>query len=127
VTNIVTGQGKLSAMAYAVNPRVKPLANSSGVASGAITVQTAFGRKYYATLVGNITLTLNNMDEGNIISLWLTQDGTGSRTFTLTAAAGGANIIIGPSTAIASAAGKTSKVVIAKIRGVYMVEIIAQA
>ena len=114
-------------MAYAVEPRVKPLLNSSGAASGAITVQTAFGRKYYATLVGNVTLTLNNMNEGDIISIWLTQDATGSRTFTLTPAAGGANIVIGPDTEIASAAGKVSKVVIAKIRGIYNLEIIAQA
>jgi hypothetical protein len=114
-------------MAYSVEPRVKPLLNSSGLASGAITVQTAFGRKYWATLVGNTTLTLNNMNEGDVISLWITQDGTGSRTLTITQAAGGANIVIGPSTAIASAAGKVSKVVIAKVRGVYNIEIIAQA
>ena len=114
-------------MAYGKEPRLKPLINSSGASSGAITVSTAFGRKYQAVLTGNVTLTLNNVGEGDVISLWLTQDGTGSRTFTLTPASGGANIIIGPATAIASAAGKTSKIVIAKIRGVYNVEIIAQA
>lgn len=112
-------------MAYPVEPRLKTLLNASGIASGAVTVQTALGRKYQAILVGNMTLTLNNMDEGDIISLWLTQDGTGSRTFTLTPTTVGANIVIGPNAAIASAAGKTSKVVIAKIRGIYNLEIIA--
>lgn len=76
-------------------------------------------------MTGNVTLTLNNVGEGDVISLWLTQDGAGSRTFTLTAAAGGANIVIGPDAAIATAAGKTSKVVISKIRNVYNLEIIA--
>lgn len=112
-------------MGYAVEPRLKSLLNASGVASGAVTVSTAFGRKYQSILVGNMTLTLNNMDEGDIISLWLTQDGTGSRTFTLTPTTVGANVVIGPDAAIASVAGKTSKVVIAKIRGVYFLEIIA--
>lgn len=112
-------------MAYPVEPRLKPLLNASGVASGAVTVSTGLGRKYQSILVGNMTLTLNNMNEGDVVSLWLTQDGTGSRTFTLTPTAVGANIIIGPDAAIASAAGKTSKVVISKIRGIYNLEIIA--
>lgn len=107
--------------------RVKRLQNNSGVTSGAITVQTTFGKKFFGTMTGNITLTMYSMDEGDVVSFWLTQDATGSRTLTINPAAGGPNIIIGPSTAIASAAGKVSKVVVAKINNVHNIEIIAQA
>lgn len=114
-------------MGYPLEPRVKPIINASGVTSGTITINAAFGKKYYGTLVGNVTLNIVTMNEGDIVSLWITQDGTGSRTLTITPTAVAANIVIGPSTAIASAAGKVSKVVIAKIKGVYNIEIIAQA
>ncbi len=109
------------------NQRVKRLLNSSGATSGAITVNTVFGKKFYGTLTGNVTLTMYSMNEGDVVSFWLTQDGTGSRTLTINPASGGANIVIGPSTAIASAAGKVSKVVVAKINNVHNIEIIAQA
>lgn len=109
------------------NQRVKRLLNSSGATSGAISVNTAFGKKFFGVLTGNVTLTLVTMNEGDVISLWVYQDATGSRTLTINPSSGGANIVIGPSTAIASAANKASKVVIAKINNVYNIEIIAQA
>jgi len=109
-----------------LNPRVKPLLNSSGATSGAITINTNFGKKYYGTLTGNVTLTLFGMNSGDICSLWLTQDATAGRTLTITPASGGANKVLGPSTAISAVAAKTSKVVIALINGVYNIEIIAQ-
>ena len=109
------------------NQRVKRLINSAGATSGAIFLNTVFGKKWFGTMTGNVTLSLISMNEGDIVSLWLTQDGTGSRTLTINPAGGGANIVIGPSTAIASAAGKVSKVVISKINNVHNIEIIAQA
>lgn len=107
--------------------RVKRLINSAGATSGAISVNTVFGKKFFGTLTGNVTLTLVSMNEGDIISLWITQDATGSRTLTINPAPAGANIVIGPATAIASAAGKVSKVIVAKINGIHNIEIIAQA
>lgn len=95
--------------------------------SGTYTVATNyFYSKFYGTLTGNTTLVIPGLDEGKVISFWLKQDGTGSRTLTLPAGPNGTNIVLGPSTAIASAAGKTSKVVIARIGGINHIEIIAQ-
>lgn len=102
-------------------PRVRILPGTGGVE-----FDTRFSQKARTTLTGNVTLTLVGMDEGDIVSLWLTQDGTGTRTLTITAAAGGANVVLGPSTAIASTAGDSSKVVIVRVGGIYYVEIIAE-
>lgn len=109
-----------------LHERVKQLVNSSGAVSGAISVNTNWGKKYYGTLVGNVTLTLTGFNNGEIVSLWLTQDATAGRTLTINPASGGANVVLGPDGAISAVAAKTSKVVIAKISNVYYIEITAQ-
>jgi hypothetical protein len=67
------------------------------------------------------------MDEGAVISLYVTQDATAGRTLTITPAAGGANVVIGPSTAISAVAAKMSLLTIARVGGIYRIQIIAQA
>ena len=103
--------------------RTRPLGNMTGT----ITLSTYTSSKWYGTLTGNVTLNLQGMDEGKVISLYVTQDATAGRTLTIPAAGGGANQVVGPATAISAVAAKTSKVVIAKIGNIYRVEIYAQA
>lgn len=107
-------------MAY---ERTRPLGNMTGT----LTLDVYFSKKYYGTLTGNTTINLNGMDEGAVISLYVIQDATAGRTLTITPAAGGANVVIGPSAAISAVAAKTSKLTITRIGGIYRIEIIAQA
>lgn len=95
--------------------------------TGTLTLKTYTSSKWYGTLTGNTTINLDGMDEGKVISLIVKQDATAGRTLTITAAAGGANIVVGPSTAISAVAAKSSKVTISRINSIYYVEIIAQA
>ena len=95
-------------------PRLRILAGT-----GAVTFDTRFGSKAATTLTGNVTLTLNGMYNGKVVTIWAKQDATGGRTFTITAGPGGANVVIGPSTGINVTASATTKIVIANINGVY--------
>lgn len=58
-----------------------------GQASGTIppnsTVQVGTGNSYAVTLGGSRTLNILNMTDGQIIYLYVTQDGTGSRVLTV--------------------------------------------
>ena len=76
-------------------------AYSLGNISGAVTIDYENGHWQYATVNGNITsLTINNLPasgNGAWLTLELVQDGTGSRTLTLSSAyktAGGAGITL---------------------------------
>ena len=54
-----------------------------GNITGATTFNRSLGRKFTATLTGNITVTLTSGTiAGDRLTLVLTQDGTGSRTVT---------------------------------------------
>lgn len=98
-------------------PRIRILAGT-----GAVTFNTRFGTKAATTLTGNVTLTLNGMYSGKVVTIWATQDATGGRTFTITAGPGGANVIIGPATGINITASTTTAIVIANVNGVYNVQ-----
>lgn len=89
--------------------------------SGAVTFDAGFASKGFATLTGNMTLTLTGMDIGKDVTLWFTQDGTGSRTLTLTALSGGANVTVGTNT-FNGAAGTTTKVMLININNLLFVE-----
>jgi len=90
--------------------------------TGSVTFNTRFAKKAATTLTGNVTLALQGMDNGDIITIWAKQDATGSRTFTITAAAAGANVVVGPATGINATASTTTKIVIANVNGIYNVE-----
>lgn len=90
--------------------------------TGAVSFDTRFAKKAATTLTGNVTLTLGGMDNGDIMTIWARQDATGGRTFTITAAAGGANVVVGPATGINATASTTTKIVIANVNGIYNVE-----
>jgi|SRR6187402_2639825 len=106
-----------------MNKRTSPL-----VLTGTVPISLYQGKtKYYGTLTGNTTLVLNGMDEGDVLFLWVTQDATAGRTLTIPAGPGGANQVIGPSTAISAVAAKTSMVTITRIGGIHRIQIIAQA
>lgn len=91
--------------------------------TGAVIFDTRFATKAATTLTGNVTLTLSGMTtSGKIVTIWAKQDATGGRTFTITAAAGGANVVVGPSASINVTASATTKIVIANVNGVYNVE-----
>jgi hypothetical protein len=100
---------------------------SLGNMTGAITLDGHFSTKFYGTLTGNTTVTFTGMDEGKVVTLRVIQDATAGRTLAITAAAAGANIVVGPSTAISAVAAKTSLLTIMKLGGIYIVQIIAQA
>lgn len=77
------------------------IAYSLGNISGAVSVSLANGSVQYGTLTGNITsLTITGeaaSPAGNSLTLYLTQDGTGSRTLTTGAGyrtAGGAGLTL---------------------------------
>jgi|SRR5882757_1043231 len=89
--------------------------------SGAVTFDADFASKGFATLTGNMTLTLTGMNIGKQVTLWFTQDGTGSRTLTLTAFSGGANVTVGTNT-FNGAAGTTTKVMLININNILFVE-----
>ena len=95
--------------------------------TGTITLSTYTSNKWYGTLTGNTTINFNGMDEGKVISLIVLQDATAGRTLTITPLTGGANIVVGPSTAISAVAAKSSKLTISRINNRLYVEIIAQA
>lgn len=90
--------------------------------TGAVSFNTRFAKKAATTLTGNVTLTLIGMDNGDIVTIWAQQDGVAAHTFTITAAAGGANEIVGPSAGINLTASATTKIVIANVNGIYNVE-----
>lgn len=90
--------------------------------TGSVTFDTRFASKAATTLTGNVTLALAGMSPGKVVTIWAKQDGTGSRTFTITAAAGGANVVVGPATGINATASTTTKIVIANVNGIYNVE-----
>lgn len=90
--------------------------------TGAVTFDTRFASKAAITLTGNVTLTLAGMTtDGKVISIWVKQDATGSRTFTISPITGTSNIVIGPGTGVIATANATTKVEIARVNGVYNV------
>lgn len=97
--------------------RLRPLTGT-----GAVTFNTRFGKNGYMTLTGNVVLTLGALEIGEIATIWAKQDATGSRTFAITAASGGANVVVGPGTAIKATASTTTKIVIANINNIFNVE-----
>jgi hypothetical protein len=90
--------------------------------TGAVFFDTRFATKAATTLTGNVTLTLGGLDNGGVVTIWATQDATGSRTFTISPTALGANVVVGPGTAIKATASSTTKIVIANVNGIYNVE-----
>ena len=61
-----------------------PVIENDGTISGALTFNANDGDVFYATLSGNVSsVTVNNLEPGQIIQVWLKQDTTGSRTLTL--------------------------------------------
>jgi hypothetical protein len=102
-------------------PRVRKLPGT-----GDVIFDTRFSKKAFLALIGNVNLTFDGIDEGDEISLWITQDATGNRTLTIVPPDGVTMVVVGTSDAIASAASTASKMVVALIESVFYIEITAQ-
>lgn len=59
------------------------LGQASGTVPPGSTVQVGTGNSFAVTLGGNRTLNILNATDGQVIYLYVTQDGTGSRTLTV--------------------------------------------
>lgn len=73
----------------------------SGAAN--MTIDAGLGTFFTATLTGNRALAISNLQAGQELRGYVTQDGTGSRTITVTAGSGGATLTSG--TPLSTAAG----------------------
>ena len=66
-----------------VDQALAPIASANALSSGGPSAQVGYGNAYSVTLGGNRNLNLKNPIDGQIIHLFVTQDGTGSRTLTI--------------------------------------------
>ena len=90
----------------AVRNALPPVLENEGTTlSGAVTLDANDGDVFYGTMNGNISsVTVSNLEPGQIIELHLTQDTTGSRTLTL---GNGVSTTYFPAPTLSSTAGRT--------------------
>ena len=72
-----------SGAALVVNGSASTPANSIGSSGTAFTLDCSKSNVHYVTMTGNVaagSLTISNIQDGQTVNLYLTQDGTGSRT-----------------------------------------------
>lgn len=87
--------------------------------SGSVIWNTRFSDEAVMTITGNVTLTLQGLDNGRTVRLIVTQDAVGSRTLTITPATGTTNRVVSYINAISSAANTYTAIEISNILGVY--------
>lgn len=78
-----------------------------------IALDASLGNFFSVTLAGNRTVAIANMVGGQTVQIKVTQDGTGSRTLTITAGSGGATLVSG--TPLSTAAGSVDIVAIRNV------------
>lgn len=87
-----------------------------------LTIDASAVPSFSITLTGALTLTLTNMEPGQIMYGKVTQDGTGSRVITVAAGSGGATVVSG--TPLSTAASSVDLIAIQNV-GTYAAPIFA--
>ena len=83
-------------------------------AAGTYPWDTRFDKRAVATLTGNVSYTVGGLDNGDKISLFVTQDATGGRTLAFTLASGLTAIILGADVAINATAAKSTGITLTR-------------
>lgn len=98
----------------------KPFLKLAG--TGTVTWEVRFNKKAYATLTGNTTYRIEGMADGDVLTLIVTQDATGSRTLSFSFPSSLTTAIVGATAAIDSTASEASKVTLTRAGSVVYLE-----